>query len=96
MRPRFADEDVEKEYETSIIARPTKGCDSAQSNGGKDGHTGSVKEGKQVYIYPPKGEDPSPMYQGLRTNLPHVRSALPAPRLAFRSRLLIIAGSDGF
>lgn len=28
--------------------------------------------GDQIYVFPPKDEDPSPMYQGLRTNLPHV------------------------
>jgi hypothetical protein len=26
-----------------------------------------------MYIYPPGEEEPSPMYEGLRTNLPHVR-----------------------
>lgn len=28
----------------------------------------------QLYFYPPDGEDPSPMYEGLRTNLPYVSS----------------------
>ena len=26
----------------------------------------------QMYFYPPEGEDPTPMYDGLRTNLPAV------------------------
>jgi len=28
---------------------------------------------EKMYIYPPGDEEPSPMYEGLRTNLPHVR-----------------------
>jgi len=28
---------------------------------------------EEMYIYPPGEEEPSPMYEGLRTNLPHVR-----------------------
>ena len=31
---------------------------------------------EEMYIYQPGEEEPSPMYEGLRTNLPHVRSAL--------------------
>jgi hypothetical protein len=31
------------------------------------------KEKEKMYIYPPGQEEPSPMYEGLRTNLPHVR-----------------------
>lgn len=27
---------------------------------------------EKMYIYPPGEEEPSPMYEGLRTNLPHV------------------------
>ena len=27
---------------------------------------------EQLYIFPPDGEDPTPMYAGLRTNLPSV------------------------
>lgn len=30
---------------------------------------------EQLYFYPPDGEDPSPMYEGLRTNLPYVSDA---------------------
>jgi cation diffusion facilitator CzcD-associated flavoprotein CzcO len=33
---------------------------------------------EKMYIYPPGEEEPSPMYEGLRTNLPHVR---PIPQL---------------
>jgi hypothetical protein len=34
-----------------------------------------VEEGaaaERLYFYPPAGDDPSPMYEGLRTNLPTV------------------------
>lgn len=34
------------------------------------GIKGKGKE--KMYIYPPGDEEPSPMYEGLRTNLPHV------------------------
>jgi hypothetical protein len=34
---------------------------------------GKGKEKEKMYIYPPGQEEPSPMYEGLRTNLPHVR-----------------------
>ena len=29
---------------------------------------------ERMYFYPPDTEDPSPMYEGLRTNLPNVSS----------------------
>jgi cation diffusion facilitator CzcD-associated flavoprotein CzcO len=31
---------------------------------------------EKMYIYPPGDEEPSPMYEGLRTNLPHVSHPL--------------------
>lgn len=33
---------------------------------------GKGKGKEKMYIYPPGEEEPSPMYEGLRTNLPHV------------------------
>lgn len=30
-------------------------------------------DGEQLYFYPPGNENPSPMYEGLCTNLPYVR-----------------------
>jgi hypothetical protein len=33
---------------------------------------GKGKAGDQLYFYPPGQEDPSPMYEGLKTNLPYV------------------------
>lgn len=56
---RFADEDEKKQYRI---------CTSTRANGRQPDQT----NGDQVYVYPPAGEDPSPMYQGLRTNLPYV------------------------
>lgn len=32
----------------------------------------SITKPEQTFVYPKGGEDPSPMYDGLRTNLPHV------------------------
>jgi cation diffusion facilitator CzcD-associated flavoprotein CzcO len=37
---------------------------------------GKGKEEEQMYLYPPPSDDPSPMYEGLRTNLPKVRSTV--------------------
>ncbi|KAK6907093.1 hypothetical protein I203_101082 [Kwoniella mangroviensis CBS 8507] len=34
-------------------------------------HLTSKENNEETYSYPPKGTNPSPMYQGLRTNLPH-------------------------
>jgi len=36
---------------------------------------GTKAKGDQQYFYPPDGEDPTPMYDGLRTNLPCVSVA---------------------
>jgi hypothetical protein len=33
---------------------------------------GKGKAGDQLYFYPPGPQDPSPMYEGLKTNLPYV------------------------
>lgn len=33
---------------------------------------GKGKAGDQLYFYPPGQQDPSPMYEGLKTNLPYV------------------------
>jgi cation diffusion facilitator CzcD-associated flavoprotein CzcO len=35
-------------------------------------HDAKGKGKEKMYIYPPGEEEPSPMYEGLRTNLPHV------------------------
>jgi hypothetical protein len=46
-------------------------------SGSGDGE-GKGKEKERMYIYPPDlpgQEDPSPMYEGLRTNLPKVSAA---------------------
>jgi cation diffusion facilitator CzcD-associated flavoprotein CzcO len=57
-----------------------KGCaDNRYSTGAEKHYRKAVNrdvkgKGKEkMYIYPPGDEEPSPMYEGLRTNLPHVR-----------------------
>jgi hypothetical protein len=52
LKYRYADEDEEKRYQTTVVP--------------------DTQNGDQLFIYPGENEDPSPMYQGLRTNLPHV------------------------
>jgi hypothetical protein len=49
----------EKNYRKAVIPSDPKG-------------KGKGKE--KMYIHPPGDEEPSPMYEGLRTNLPHVSS----------------------
>ena len=43
----------------------------AHANGRTNGHSGDASTDEQVYIYARDQDDPSPMYEGLRTNLPH-------------------------
>lgn len=77
--------------------------DGAQSSAGSGGHIGPDK----VYAHPLDGESPSPMYDALNTNLPHVSlpalsdrrtstarniSSLASPR-AHRPRALLLAFS---
>ena len=62
---------------------------------------GDVKgKGKEkMYIYPPGDEEPSPMYEGLRTNLPHVSPSQFCSaqwiRRQIRWRMQLITGTNG-
>jgi hypothetical protein len=52
-----------------------------------------------MYIYPPGDEEPSPMYEGLRTNLPHVslssRLSLDRDREVDVGRVQLMVGTNG-
>jgi cation diffusion facilitator CzcD-associated flavoprotein CzcO len=54
---------------------------------------------EKMYIHPPGDEEPSPMYEGLRTNLPHVslssRLSLDRDRNVDVVRVQLMVGTDG-
>jgi hypothetical protein len=62
---RYSTEEA-KRYKRAVIRDTDQ--DAVQGKG-----HGKGKEKEKMYIYPPGHEEPSPMYEGLRTNLPHVR-----------------------
>jgi len=75
--------DEEKHYKKNVV-RDEKGKGKGKGKG---------KE--EMYIYPPGEEEPSPMYEGLRTNLPHVRSALGVVVTTDLYRTSLIIGING-
>ena len=78
---RYLLADSSSDYHTSQQASSSRALSNGQpsqldgeheksQSHGLNGHT-SHAQSETMYFYPPKGTNPSPMYQGLRTNLPN-------------------------
>lgn len=76
LNSRYSDRKAKAYHRASVILAKSQDELEPEARGESERNGTSVEvpgdeNVEQTYIYAREGEDPSPMYEGLRTNLPH-------------------------